>query len=236
MSGADWRAYVVAREVAAIAGRENFSLASYGDGEWYAILDGDVPQENANDEAPWEERQTLLTKTLIHPAHGMRYCTWPGTGSGRELYERAAAWAKENAPDVHWLPFRPLGWAVAEGVAAPIFRALQERRIVLVGPEYLRACVTLRPAEHIVTHPTRALQEWRETAAEALFLLREDDVVLFAAGTASPVLVWHFARRLGTEVTFYDAGSSLDPLAGVWSRNLYRDPDWRRNVLPRNLT
>lgn len=232
----EWADGMVAAYAAMLEAHHNFAIATYGDGEWMCIL-GEYPSKNANSERFYPELGEALAESLRNPT-GQWCALWPKGSAANAIRPRAEAWMRENAPDVTWLPFRPLGWANIAGRAAPLFRALKRRRVVLVGPEHLKAVPldVLRPVEHVVVSATKASDEWMDTVDRVAEVAKDDDVILVAAGMCAGLIVhrlgWLWPAR---SVTAWDIGAVLDPYAGVYSRKVYRHAPWRANVMPANI-
>lgn len=214
----------------------HFAQASYRDGEWRAILGYDGRNVNGEEYVP--ELGDALTRTLKQPV-GQWCAFWiPGQGGERtrEVRERAARWIAEHEPNVRWIADRMDGEANAAGHMAPFFAAARTRRAVLVGPRHLTKlpASVLTPAAHVVVRDSDAWKHEEETSATIRRVLESGDIVLFAAGMASNLMIHRLWPEYRGEVTLYDIGAALDPYCGVQSRAIYRRPEWPA-TMKRNL-
>lgn len=232
---APWHEATVALYAAMLHDRVHFAQTAYGDGEWMCIL-GEYPKRNANNETFSPELGRALAKSLMEPT-GQWCCLWPEGAAATKIRRMALGWIAEHKPAVRWLPFRPFGWANQEGRMAPIFRAWRTRRVLLIGPQHLSAVpeTVIQPARHIVVADTAASRFWEETVAAVLPVLEPDDLVIVAAGMCANLIVHRLNGMFREQATFIDVGALLDPYAGVYSRRIYRDTDWRVSIMPENL-
>jgi hypothetical protein len=228
----DWAELAISVYAGMIEDRHHFAQASYRDGQWYFMLD--KPGTNINGESYAPELGAALRKTLLEPVGQWCVFWWPHPTIGNGIRREALAWLARHKPPVRWIPDRPVGKAMHYGLAAPFFRACRTRRVVLVGPGHL-AGLDLFPVErHIVCPDGTAWREVDRLAAEVMSAHQPDDLVLFAAGHASNLLIHRLWPDLKGRATLFDIGASLDPFVGIYSRGEFREPDWVANVLPLN--
>lgn len=218
---------------AMIAERVHFAQASYRDGEWACMLGR--KGGNCNGEAYTADLGAALRQTLTEPRGQWCVFWWQQDGTGSGVRRQALAWLRLHEPDVRWLPDRPIGRANELGLARPIFEAMRRRRIVLVGPQHLAQLTMLPVAAHVVVPDATAWQQTDRIVDEALAVVRPDDLVLFAAGMASNVMIWRMWPTLRGRATLLDIGAVLDPYAGVFSRGVYRDQRWQSEIMPQNV-
>lgn len=229
----DWAAMAVSTYEALIADRVHFAEAGYRDGEFYCMLG--AGGSNCNGERYTPELGAMLRQTLLEPVGQWCVFWWAHPKIGVRIRQKAVAWLQRHRPDVRWLPDRPIGRANEKGLARPIFEAMARRRIVLVGPRHL-VRLTLLPIEtHVVVPDGTAWQQLDRITAEVRGAVRPDDLVLFASGMASNVMIWRLWPELRGRATLLDIGAALDPYVGVFSRGAYREPHWQQEIMPRNL-
>lgn len=229
----DWCGLAVATYAALVRDRVHFAQAAYRDGEWYCILGRSGG--NINGERYDPELGEMLRRTLLEPVGQWCVFWWDHPTIGKAAKRGALKWLEEHRPDVRWIPDRPIGRANQEGRAAPFWAACATRRVVLVGPEHMADLDLLPVAEHIVVPDAVAWRHVDRTCDEVRAAVQPDDLVLFAAGMASNVMIWRLWPELRGRATLYDIGAALDPYCGVFSRGSFRESGWREHVMPRNV-
>lgn len=222
----------VAVYAALIRERTPFAQASYRDGEWACMLGRDGGNVNGEQYGP--DLGGMLKATLLNPV-GQWCVYWPGD-AGADVRAEADAWLEMHQPAVSWIPDRPIGRANERGEAGPFFAACRTRRVVVVGPAHLAGLPygLVGEAVHVLVPDAVAWKHVDAIAAGTLDMMQPDDLVLFAAGMASNLLI-HALRPACPDATLFDIGSHLDPYCGVYSRAVFRDPAWQRSVMPRNF-
>lgn len=217
--------------VGLVRSRIPFAQANYGDGEWACILGEEG--ENVNREVYTNELRERLSQTLTDN-NGF----WCGTNPGR-LHEAAEAWCKAHGVLVTWVFKETLAAANVNGELAPFFRELrsfrfrENRRTILIGPEYLNDLPRDRligDFEHVVV-PERTA--WMH---EYSFHFMPGDVALFCAGIGTNIMIhqiWPAAQRIG--VSLIDCGAIFDPYVGRFSRKGYRKESFQEVAMAQNL-
>jgi len=209
----------------------HYAQANYGDGEWACMLGHSG--ENCNGEVYHPYLASLLRETLFRPVG-----QWCGSNPGKKLKEDAGRWIATRKVAVEWVDKEVLVRANIEGRLGPWLEAVRTRRVVLVGPAHLAA---LKPEvigafTFIGVTPNTAWENAVSTSRSVLRAVAPGDLVLFAAGMGSNLMIHRLWPELRGQVTLHDVGALLDPYVGVWSRNPYRDLAWQHDVLPLNLT
>lgn len=232
----DWAAMAVSTYEALLAERVHFAQASYRDGEWYCMLGH--RGRNCNGERYTPSLAAALQRTLLEPVGQWCVFWWPGpreTPSQQNVRARAVDWIRKRKPPVRWLPDRPIGRANEQGLARPIFEAMARRNIVVVGPQHLLRQTLLPVQSYVVVPDATAWVEHERIVEDAMAVIQPGDLVLFAAGMATNVMIWKMWPLLRGRATLLDIGATLDPYAGVFSRGVYRDPHWQQEIMPRNV-
>lgn len=219
----------VADYVGLIQSQTSFAQANYGDGEWKCLL-GFVGR-NVNGEVYSPALAAALRTTLLSPVG-----QWCGTNPGRSMRIDVEAWVLHRRPKVRLVWKETLSAANVRGELAPFFRAVRERGCILVGPRHLTA---LNPdvighVEHILVPDATAWQDVDFISAIILEVVWETDIVLFAAGMATNLLI-HRLRPMLPLATLLDVGAILDPYVGRFSRKGYRKPIFQERNMMRNL-
>lgn len=232
MQGPEDRAWIrgaLAVYVEMIEDRVHFAQAAYRDGEFAWMMDRPnlVGGRTSNAET-WEpELGRQLRETLMHPVG--QWCVY--FAPHNPVRPHADAWLEEHRPPVEWIPDRPFGRASEQGLLAPFFRALAGRKVGIIGPPHLEP-LGIRP--HHVVAPREA---WKHAADYARIIASDTttDLWLIAAGSAAILTIHRAWPEVRDRATLIDIGATLDPYAGVFSRNRTRKPEWRENVMPLNL-
>lgn len=217
---------------AMIEDRVHFAQAAYRDGEWYCMLG--AKGGNCNGERYDPALGAMLRRTLLEPVGQWCVFWWPHPTKGVKVREQALKWIAEHKPDVRWIPDRPMGRANEQGEAAPLFRAIRTRRVVLVGPEHLAGLDLFPVAHHVIVPDGVAWKHADAICTEILHHVKPDDLVLFCAGMASNVMIHRLWPTLRGKVTLYDAGAVLDPYCGKFSRGEYKTAEWQGSLMERN--
>lgn len=231
--GPDIRAWVegvLPVYVEMLENRVHFAQAAYRDGE-FAWITGESGALNANGEL-WEfELSERLAHTLLRPVG--QWCAYFEPQNPRR--PAADAWLKRFRPPVEWIADRPFARASEQGMAAPFFKAIRGRKICVVGPEHLLGLPydLMAPVGYIYVPPATA---WKEADRLASLVTQSEcDLFLIAAGSAANLMIHAAWPEIRDTATLVDVGAMLDPYAGVFSRNLYRRPEWQKHVFPKNL-
>ena len=228
----DWAELTVATYAALVHDRIHFAQAAYRDGEWYCMLGFSGGNCNGEDYHP--TLRAALLRTLTEPVGQWCVFWYPHPKLGRPARDGAVKWLAENKPDVRWIPDRPVGAANELGLAAPFWRACRTRRVVLVGPAHLSRLDLFPVAHHIQTPDGTAWQHVGRICDEVRAVMEPDDLVLFASGMATNLMIWELWPEVRGTVTLYDIGSALDPYCGVFSRRTFRERGWKETIMPRN--
>jgi hypothetical protein len=230
-----WIAGCLAVYVEMIENRVHFAQAAYRDAEFPWIL-GDLTVGHPNGEV-WEPALgEQLADTLLEPVG--QWCLY-FSGKNEPRRPAADAWLAEHRPPVQWIPDRPLARANEQGMLAPFVAAIRKRRVCVVGPRHMRGLKGVFTSQwcHL---PVPDGTAWKEAATlgRKIQVLAETagfDLFLIAAGSGAALTIHRAWPEVKERATLIDIGATLDPYAGVFSRNLYRTSEWRKHVMPKNL-
>lgn len=231
----EWRWYtgMIQMYAAMLRSGTPFSQANYGDGEWACILGHEG--ENVNGEVYEPELRDALRKTLLEPAG-----QWCGTNTGGKYDDEVEAWVETHGVDVPWVFKDALSAANVNGALGPVFRALRERDVVVVGGPHLADLPDEVVGDHdfVEVHSSEAWKDWGSTAQSVLHSVQGNEVFVFCAGMASNLMIHKLEDPLWkarSEVTLLDMGACLDPYVGVYSRKNYRKDRFKNEMMERNL-
>lgn len=242
MQGPEDRAWIrdaLAVYVEMIEGRVHFAQAAYRDGEFAWLMD--CPQmvggRTSNAETWDPELGRQLRETLLRPVG--QWCVY--FAPHNPVRPHADAWLAEHRPPVEWIPDRPFGRASEQGLFRPFWDAIAGRELVVVGPEWLGPPSYLTPwpwdeRDHIVVPEQdawKSADDWARLVCGSVD--RGADLFLIAAGSAAPLIIHRAWPEVRDRATLIDIGATLDPYAGVFSRNLTRTEAWQRDIMPLNL-
>lgn len=233
--------------VEAIERGDAFSSLLFGDGEFRVIL-GDYQGQ------PYTTYREVVTPLLREELTAALFCEDPivlkGTDPFLIDYETYGGNDKAtitdigsrirsyiegvNRPGPEWVDGTVWDVASREGNFSPLFRALWDRDVILVGNVRLtKSLQFLRPQVNIVTPEQNAYGHVDTMEAASVFHGKPRDVFLVCAGLAGIPLIRRLQNRM-PHATFLDLGSSLDVFAGLgaergWRAELYSRPkEWER--------
>jgi len=215
--------------------RVRFIQANYGDGEWACILGH--PGENCNGEHYIEPLRIALTKTITKPPAGH---VWYGSNPGKKLSPSVEHWLLEKGLTQRaWVYKEIISGANANGKLGPFIDAVRRRNTVLVGPRHLQnedisriwnvKAQTIIPISDAYLAHDRTIQK-----CQTMIKDYDPELILFCAGMAANPLMYQLADEHGG-ITMIDMGATLDPYAGVWSRNAYRKEEFQQTTFAKNL-
>jgi len=215
--------------------RTRFVQANYGDGEWACILGH--PGQNCNGEHYIQPLQMALIDTLVNPPPGH---IWYGSNPGKKLGPSVEEWITNRCLNQRvWVYKEVLSGANANGKLGPLIQAVRRRRTVLVGPKHLRNedVHKIWNIKAQVSVPTSdAFLAIERTVEQTLEMVWKEkpDLILVCSGMAANPLMFRVARLCAVP-TMIDMGATLDPYAGIWSRNAYRKDEFQKKIFQKNL-
>lgn len=197
--------------------RINFKFARYGDGEFLCMA-GKIGRNCDKHEYFADLGQALNDAFYSDPKYmvGIQPLS---VQSG--LYQKALQFAP--GPE-HIKDADVLHSASIDGNLGKFFEALDGRRTVLVGPDYLKK---MDFDYHITITDLNCWQNYEGTKHRLRKAIRTDDVVLLCASMMSEVLIHEMC---GEHITMIDCGSVFDPYAGKLSRSYHhKKQQWTLN-------
>jgi hypothetical protein len=200
-----------------------FSFSRWGDGEWYAVL-GSKGQNEANCDGHQyfdsmrEELRKILNKKVPYML-GMQRLAYHKE-MGREI-DRYFKSNQINPKNLWWVDADVFHDASMEGKIMSFFQELKKKKILLVGPAYLRKFKYFN-FEFVQIPPVNCWTERDTVMKEIDSVLRNNDieVILFCAGMTSNWMVDQLHGKFPGFVL--DIGSLLDPFVGKNTRNYHR--------------
>lgn len=232
-TGHDWCDLAIRVYAALVEDRVHFAQAAYRDGEWACILGR--TGRTCNDEAFDPVLGERLRRTLLSPVGQWCLFWWPHPKIGQAAHKGALRWLAEHRPNVRWIPDRPISRANESGKAAPFWAACRTRRVVLVGPQHMNRLTMFDVAAHIEVPAKVAWKHADRVVREVLAVHEPDDLVFFAAGMGSNLMIHELWPTLRGKATLIDVGAALDPYCGEFSRGVFRAQSWKDRIMPRNI-
>ena len=211
-----------------------FAQANYGDGEWACILG--MSGGNCNGEKYTPLVQEALIDTIKNPPPGHM---WYGSNGGKKLESTIRGWLMDRGfTQRAWVYKEIISGANANGKLAPFIKAVRNRRTILVGPEHLvnTELTKIWNINGFVKVPiSDAMLAFDRTVERSMVQIDKVDpeLVLVCSGMAANPLITKLARM--KTMIIIDMGATLDPYAGVWSRNAYRKEEFQKNVFSKNI-
>lgn len=201
-----------------------FTFARYGDGEWACILG--MRGENCDGVKYTEQMQDLLRATLFEPRdyyYGMLKIALQEHSSSIEAY------LVVNEIDIPWIEGTGFVKASRHGNLFPVVEALRKRKIIYVGPTYMRAIEgsLFKFREYIDVDPVNALKYLYIYESQLRDVANKGDLIGISMGPAAKVFIWWLHELYGKTHTIIDFGSLWDGfLLGHESRKYMREGPW----------
>jgi hypothetical protein len=138
-----------------------------------------------------------------------------------------------------WVYKEIISGANANGKLRPFIEAVRTRKTILVGPPHLRDesvndIWNIKDFAKVPVHDAYLAIDRTTQRTVALIEEHNPDLMLVCSGMAANPLIFDMAARY-PELTIIDMGATLDPYAGVWSRNAYRKDEFQASVFQRNI-
>ena len=172
---------------------ERFSFVRYGDGEWNFILKLRTVTGSRSQKCSPGLRQALEASIAVKRS-GTYYRTMnPDRIDRVGFLPQVEAWLAHNAPGLDWHQCTIFYKASRKGTLFPMVQELKRHRVVVVGPEWLKA---LPFASEFVQ--VRSRNCWQDVDAIVAQLRDLKDVVVsFSAGPTTKVLIHRLQPILG---------------------------------------
>jgi len=207
--------------------RTPFALARYGDGEFLSILG--YSGKNCDGVPYTPELRYALSETLLYPHLQENYHYGMLAVALRFLRPHIEKFIRANNLDITWAEATFLVAANRQGKLAEFLKTLRSRRMIYVGPKYLRnidKIVNLR-IKAFVTIPEKTAFEERYAIIDRILTVSDRaDVIGFSAGPATKWLIWQLFTEIGESHTLFDFGSIFDGYVGRPSRKYQRRSNW----------
>jgi len=199
-----------------------FGFSRFSDGEWLALL-GHIGQKNSNGCTFTLEVQDALFQVLenYHPyEHTV-------TRIAREkLGAEIGAFIEEYGIATEWTLGNVFEDAMKEGRLWPLINQLRSKRVMYVGPAYLKQIHEkfFRLVGYVEIPPQDAIKERDKIVANIIDMMAETDaeVIGFSGGHHAKVFIDEVWRLVTDQVTLIDFGSVWDGMLGVKSRKYIR--------------
>lgn len=209
---------------------EKFQFVRYGDGEWALILNTNIKTDwhYKNLIKKWGDSIQPFCKTLkdiveskpeyFFGVQDLAYKHWKD--------EIDTLTVDLNVVKADIFHTRSLKNEIDD-----FFKTLSEKKVVVVGPDYLKEIKLFDISHHIVTpeyHVWNSINEIEILIRD--FIDRNTDrnlIFIYACSIATKILIHKFSNE---DITQIDVGSLLDPYVGVFSRNYHKQVLDRLNI------
>ncbi len=205
---------------------EKFTFSRFGDGEWSAVLLRDGANCDGHNYS--KELSVALNDALINHKdyyYGMQ--DYALKNLGRDI----VSYLKKNKSDINWYNASIFHDANLAGELNPFIKALRTKKVVLIGPEYLKE-LSLFPVEDFVAIPPVNCFDAYDQIKNGILNANvpdEDTVYLFSASMASNALIHDLYDQLGEKNWLLDVGALWDVYVGKKSRSIYSE-DWVERI------
>lgn len=191
--------------------KENFTLSRFGDGEWSAVIG--VMGVNCDGHEYFPEMGKKLADIL---KSNPEYYVATHLKSSDRLRVEVEDYIKQNNINVNFSCSSDLfHMAFVRKQMPEFFEAIKDRKVLVVGPDYLRTYSN----NLVEVSKVNCYLQTDKVIKEIKTHLSKDLVVLFCASMASNVWIDMLYQR---EYTLIDLGSALDPYCGIHSRSFHR--------------
>lgn len=211
--------------------RSPFVLTRYGDGEWQSILGYEGSTQVVDRQMYTQALREALRETLLQPFvlpdfyYGISPMALRGTRDGE-----INGYLAEHEIELDWVNSQIMTFALRDGDPAikTFLRVLFQRRVLYVGPRFLRDYMWRRRVNGFIEVPPRdafrACDKLFEETLDAI-KITAPDVIGFSAGATSNVLIYMLRDLVDLHggLTLIDFGSLFDPLAGKMTRKWHEE-------------
>jgi len=210
--------------VSKINTRTPFTFARYGDGEWACILG--IHGQNCDGVEYTEQMRDLLRATLFEP----RNYYYGMLKVALQYYaEPIEAYLVVNGIRIPWIEGTGFVKASRHGKLFPVIEALRNRRIIYVGPTYMRAIESklFKFREYIDVDPVNALSYLYLYESQLRDIANKGDLIGISMGPSAKIFIWWLHELYGETHTIIDFGSLWDGfILGHESRKYMKEGPW----------
>jgi hypothetical protein len=211
-----------------------FSFSRFGDGEWNALLG--KPGANCDGHVYFPELGADLRKTITPPSdyfYGMQ--TYAIKKAGMGMYR----FFTRNNITIEWHDADIFHRCNTAGTLFPLIRQLREMKVVVIGPERLKAIKdSLFTYDYFIEIPLQNCYLVKDTVIGRIREYYRDHgpaLFGFSASMASNVMIHELYPFLGATSWLIDFGSLWDAYVGVDSRGGKSGEPWKA-IMKRNIT
>lgn len=193
-----------------------FSLARYGDGEFYAILNysGTNCDNHPYTPAMGEMLARILAKS---PTYHI------GLHQAQVLNDETLDWlSKHNLLERNFVSNAVFHCAVRDDLMGPFWDALKWRKVAIIAPEYVRAQIKVKANRFIPIPGRNTFKHLPQVIDELDKYDFANHVTLISASMCAPILVDYLHTQYGSRASFIDFGSSWDPYLGLKTRSFHK--------------
>jgi len=201
---------------------EPFSFVRYGDGDWNYLLKREKYSDHKGRVLYTPELYAALTASILEPRMSNYYLALQNHSylKPQGFLPKIDRWLKQHkAPDINWHFATVFHRASEGGQLGPLIKALQNRPLIMIGPEWLRK---LTFATKVIPIPSKRCWPNAALVEAQLQRIANGSVISFSAGPTAKVLIHRLAPILGQHSWLIDFGSLWDPYCGIKSRQYHK--------------
>jgi len=205
---------------------EKFSFSRFGDGEWSAVLLKDGANCDGHNYS--KPLSLALNDALKNPKnyyYGMQ--DYALKNLGRDII----SYIKKEKNSIEWYNASIFHDANSAGELNTFIKVLRTKRVVVIGPEYLKNLSLFPVADFVAIPEVNCFDAYDEIKTGILDadVSKENTVYLFSASMASNALIHDLYDQLGEENWLLDVGALWDIYVGKQSRSVYSE-DWDERI------
>lgn len=204
-----------------------FSFSRFGDGEWAAIFGSEGA--NCDGHEFFYAMTEKLRDAVIHPSgsYYMGMQNYAVKQMGRKIYR----FLKINGVRICWRQADVFHYANLAGKLYPFIEVLRTKRVILIGPPYLRKIdKALVKYDQFIEVPQHNCFRANEVTREAVLRLasaQSGSVYAFSASMATNCLIHDLFPEIGSTCWMLDLGSLWDGYSNVMTRTFCSRYDWK---------
>ncbi len=206
---------------------EHFVFSRYGDGEFDAMVGTpgkNCEAANCDNHEYFKEMGTALELVLIDWKINRLGNYYMGLHWSKRIGKETLDWLDSYGFDdtVKFANNSVFHNALVDRSIEMVYRALEGKKVILVGPKRLSQQAKIEIEEFIEVPETNSWLSHDKIVSNILDLELKDRIVLFCSGPPTAVFIDYVYSMTPDECTLIDFGSTLDPNIGVHSRSFHR--------------
>ncbi|HZX14132.1 MAG TPA: hypothetical protein VFF49_07010 [Thermodesulfobacteriota bacterium] len=212
--------------------RDPFTFVRYGDGEFQCILD--VGKNNCDNIQYSKNLRRDLLQSLHYADTRGRLFRGILAIALRSMRSQIEFYLSTNKINIAWIDGTFMVAANRKGNFKPVFKALSDRKILYVGPNFLRNIPNLFAEYFVEVDRYDAFSKRQTYLQTALDLSPNVDTIAVSMGPAAKNFCVDLYELIGSTHTIIDFGSIFDGYCGMPSRRYMQRDTWKE-IMQANL-